>query len=227
MLNKIETPKILTDDLAYLCGVLAGDGSISFRESKGTYQLKCVGNPKNEKLFYFNILRPKFKRVFGFIPKIRYHDSKTTFGFVVYSKILINYLIEFIGLPKGRKYDSLRIPEIFLNNRELLINFIRGVFDTDGCITFKRRYKDYPYYPVISIASRSELFVKDMTNVLKKIGLKVVEIYNYKKKDDRVKLGYTIVSRIEINGKANLDFWMKNIGFLSPKHLKKINKYSM
>ena len=224
MLNKIKIPEI-DDDLAYLCGVLAGDGSISFRESKYTYQLKCVGNPKDEKSFYFNVVGPKFKKVFGFIPNMRYHDSKTTFGFLVCSKILTNYLIKVIGLPSGRKYDSLRIPEIFLNNQQLLINFIRGAFDTDGCITFKKRYRNYPYYPVISIASRSEFFIRDIANILNKLGLKIVEIYNYKKKDVRVELGYTVISRIEINGKNNSRLWIEKIGFSSPKHLEKIKKY--
>lgn len=182
-------------------------------------------NPKDEKSFYFDVIGPKFKKVFGFIPNFRYFNSKTTFGFRVRSKILIKYLINIIGLPNGRKYNSLRIPKIFSNNQELLINFIRGVFDTDGCITFKKRYRNYPYYPVISVSSRSDFFIKDIADILKKLDLKIVESYNYKKKDDRVELGYTIISRIEINGKNNSSLWIEKIGFSSPKHLEKIEKY--
>jgi len=55
--------------------------------------------------------------------------------------------------------------------------------------------------------------------------LKIVEIYNYKKKDVRVELGYTVISRIEINGKNNSRLWIEKIGFSSPKHLEKIKKY--
>ena len=35
-------------DLAYLCGVLAGEGSINIRKNKCDYEIKCVGNPKDE-----------------------------------------------------------------------------------------------------------------------------------------------------------------------------------
>jgi len=38
--------------LAYLSGVLMGDGSIFVREYKHDYCIKCVGNPKDEIKFY-------------------------------------------------------------------------------------------------------------------------------------------------------------------------------
>ncbi|KKQ76846.1 MAG: hypothetical protein UT00_C0030G0001, partial [Parcubacteria group bacterium GW2011_GWA1_38_7] len=42
----------VTSDLAYLCGVFAGDGSISIRLKKHDYEVKCVGNPLDEKEYY-------------------------------------------------------------------------------------------------------------------------------------------------------------------------------
>lgn len=42
MLNKIKIPEI-TNDLAYLCGVLAGDGCIYVRPEKSEYEVSCVG----------------------------------------------------------------------------------------------------------------------------------------------------------------------------------------
>tara|TARA_Y100000310_G_C20665019_1_gene807014 strand:- start:872 stop:1552 length:681 start_codon:yes stop_codon:yes gene_type:complete len=223
VLKHVDLPKRITNDLAYLCGVFAGDGSIHYNKRRGA--LKVVGNPKDEKEFYFNVIQPKFKKIFGFDLNLRHHDSNTTFGFIFSSKMLMGYLVNVIGLPNGRKYEKLKIPEPFLNRDSFLINFIRGVADTDGCITFKKRYRDYPYYPVICLASRSDSFMKEIATILKKVGLKIVEIYNYHKKDERVELGYTIISRIEINGRDNLDLWIEKVGFLSPKHLGKIKKY--
>ena len=223
-MKHIEIPSI-NPDLAYLCGVFAGDGSINFRKNKNEYLLKCVGNPNDEKDFYLNVVGPKFKNIFGFIPNIKYCDGGTTFGFIVYSKELVNYLTQNICLPLGKKYDSLIIPKIFLKDKKLTINFIRGVFDTDGCISFKKRYRSYPYYPVISLSSKSQHFIQENAKLLKSYGFKVVEIYNYKIKDKRILNGFTIINRIELNGRENFKLWLQEIDFFSPKHLDKIDRY--
>jgi len=221
----LKIPNVLSSDLAYLCGVFAGDGSINVRQIKNDYYLKCVGNPQDEKLLYKNIIGPKFKNVFGFTPTFKYHDSKTTYGFTVFSKALITYLNTFIGLPIGKKYESLRIPKVFLSDEKYIISFMRGLFDTDGSICFKKRYRSYPYYPVICLSSSSETLARDVAKILKKLDFKIMELYNYKVIDKRIERGFTVISRIELNGRYNLILWNQKIGFFSPKHLKKINKY--
>ena len=230
MLNKkdklkgLKVPKI-SNNLAYLCGVFAGDGSINFRKNKNEYSIKCVGNPKDEKEFYTQIIAPKFNRVFGFTPEIKERDKKTTFGLVVYSKTLLIYLTQEIGLPLGEKYSSLKIPKKFLKDENLTINFIMGVFDTDGCICFKRKYKNYPYYPTISLSSKSSKFIYEISGILKKWGFNVVETYDYRFKDVITKKGFTEISRLELNGRINLNLWLKKVGFYSPKHLSKIKMW--
>jgi hypothetical protein len=222
--KELKIPTTITSGLAYLCGVFAGDGSISIRSEKYEYSLKCVGNPADEKEFYLQIIKSIFKRVFGHALEIRPFDKKKTFGFRVFSKELVVYLTEVIGLPRGRKYDSLDIPAVFFRDENLLLSFIRGVFDTDGCISFKRKYKIVPYYPVISLSSRSSVFIKSISSVLKDLGFKVSELYDYRLNDIRANNGFTVISRIDLNGQKNLRLWMEKIGFSSPKHLDKIRK---
>jgi len=217
-------PKKITTNIAYLSGVFAGDGSLGYRPKKHEYSLKCVGNPKDEKEFYFKVVGPNFKESFGFLPNIKYFDKNTTFGFRIFSKSLVNYLTKNVGLPLGKKYDSLKIPNEILLHKELLVNFIRGVFDTDGSICFKKKNKNYPYYPVISFSSKSKHFTQEISNFLKKEEFKVVERYDYQVKDKRIKRGFTVINRIELNGRRNFQRWMENIGFSSPKHIKKIKK---
>jgi intein/homing endonuclease len=225
MVNNLIIPERISEDLAYLCGVFAGDGSINFREKKNEYSLKCVGNPKDEQQFYHEVIGPRFERVFGVFPNVKFQDSFTTYGFVIYSKLLYYFLTEKIGLPKGIKYEHLIIPNVFLESKKTTMAFIRGVFDTDGCITFKKRYKLYPYYPVISLSSKSATFIEQISEILKLLGLKPVLLLNYKTVDFRVKNKYTIISRLELNGVKNLEIWLKLIGFFSPKHLYKIKMY--
>lgn len=220
--RKIILPKKITEDLAYICGVIAGDGSINYRIKKKEYSLKIVGNPKDEKEFYNKIISLKFEKIFGVFPHIKYHDNNTTYGFSIYSKTICTYLTEIIELPSGVKYPNLKIPKVFYEKEELLIAFIRGVFDTDGCISFKKKYKSEPYYPVISLASKSKFFIREIAEVLKFLNFKIVEIYDYIISDHRIKQGFTIINKIEINGHINLDLWLKKIDFYSPKHLEKI-----
>jgi len=221
----LKLPKKMTSDLAYLIGVFAGDGSLGYRPNKYEYSLKCVGNPKDEKEFYREIIKPKFKKVFGLQLNIQLFDKGTTFGFRVFSKSLVMYLTKMIGLPLGSKYNSLKVPPIISSNTGLTKQFIKGLFDTDGCISFKKRYRDYPYYPVISFSSKSKTFTKEIAEWLKNNGFKTVEKYDYKMMDERARLGYTLISKIELNGNRNSALWIKTMDFSSPKHLEKIRKY--
>ena len=221
MKKEVILPTKITNELAYLTGILAGDGNIHIR-NKRKYAIKCVGHPQDEQDFYYDIIGPIFNKLFGIILKLKYHDKSTTFGFVLNSKEIVNFFID-IGLPSGRK-DNIRIPRKLKVSERLIINFIRGIFDTDGCITFKKRYRKEPYYPVIIFSSKSKKITKEIACYLKRFKFKIVEIYDYKVKDKRIKRGYTIINRIELNGRKNLELWMKTIGFWSPKHLEKIKK---
>lgn len=218
-------PNNLSPNLAYLCGVMIGDGSIYCREAKNDYVINCVGNPQDEKRFYTDVLGPCFKRVFGFLPNIKEQDSGITFGFRIYSKALFEYFTKVMGLPSGKKYSSLKIPDALKIDNVFLINCIKGIIDTDGSIAFKKKYRTKPYYPVISLSSKSKSLIKDVAKELKKYGFKIVETYDYKLIDNRIKNGFTVINRIELNGKDNLKRWLSIIGFSSPKHLAKIEKY--
>ena len=60
---------------------------------------------------------------------------------------------------------------------------------------------------------------------MKDLGFSFYEVYNYKVYDSRFESGYSQISRIELNGKKNFEKYMHIIGFSSPKHLNKIEKY--
>ncbi len=221
----LKLPSKMTDDLAYLCGVFAGDGHISFDKKKYRYCIKCVGNPKDEKEFYHQIIAPAFEKVFGISVNVKDHDSGITYGFEFFSKALIKYLVDVIGLPSGRKYPGLCIPKVFLSDDELVKSFLRGVYDTDGGLCFKRRYREKPYYPVLNFSSRNKCFIWEISMILKSYGFTFYETYDYRVIDPRLKQGFNLISRIELNGKENFRQWEKIIGFRHPKHLEKISLF--
>ena len=61
----LKIPTKLSEDLAYLCGVLIGDGHLQYRKDRSEYGIICVGHPIDENDFYDDVIAPLFKKVFG------------------------------------------------------------------------------------------------------------------------------------------------------------------
>ena len=216
-IKDLKLPQQIEGDLAYFCGVLAGDGSIGYREKKKEYCIKCVGNPKDEQEYYNILIKDTIKKLFNLDIKPKFHDKKTTYGFSLYSKSVLRYLTEFIGLPLGKKYDKLRIPKIFMNNKELVNSFISGVADTDFHLAIKKGY-----YPVIKGTSKSKKFIEEIKKFLEKEGFKVC-MYERKQFDERVNKNI-VTHDIELSGYKQFIKWMNEIGLKHPKNKEKINR---
>lgn len=219
LVKGLKLPNTISPDLAYIVGVLAGDGNIFVRKDKHDYRIKCVGNPKDEIDFYKEIIAPLFSKVFNIELDLKYQDSNTTYGFYIYSKSLVEFFNKIFELPIGRKYNKLKIPKIIKDNN-LTADFIRGLADTDFGITFRGNRK----FPSIVGSSKSKNFFQEIAKELRSMGFTLCTLYDYKIIDSRLKKGYSIINRIEINGEKNFNLWMREVGFYSPKHLKKIEK---
>jgi hypothetical protein len=215
----LRFPSEVSIDLAYLCGVLAGDGNIHIRKDKYDYAIKCVGNPKDEQEFYNEILVPLFKKVFGLQLKPKFLDKNTTFGITLWSKALVKFLTEIIGLPSSAKHPSLRIPKIF-DTKELKLAFIQGVADTDFCFNIRKCGRTS-----IVGASKTRRFMEEISKEVEELGIRMWKGFDYKIKDDRLKKGFNIINRIEIANKKGILCWLDNIGFRSPKHLEKVRRW--
>ena len=214
----IILPSEVTHDLAYLCGILAGDGHINIREEKHDWLIKVVGNPSNEREFYNDVVKPLFKRVFGLEINLRLQDSGETYGFCTWSRAIVRFLTEIVCLPHGSKYSQLKIPDLFIRNDELVSCFIRGVADTDFYLGLKRGSKAKPIYPVIVGVSKSKDFINEISCWLRQKGFHV-NTYERNQLDTRFKDGFSITHAVELSGHSNFQLWMQVISFSSPKHL--------
>lgn len=186
-------PKEITPDLAYFCGFMAGDGSMGYREDKKDHWIKAVGNPKDEVDYYDIIIKNLIKQLFNISIKPKLHDSGKSYGFSFSSKSIVNYLHNVIGLPIGKKYDSLIIPKYFLSDDILVRNFISGLADTDFHLAIKKRD-----YPVISGVSKSKPFINEVKMFLQKDGYKA-NGYERRQFDKRVNK-ILITHSVEISG---------------------------
>ena len=211
-------PKQVTVDLAYLTGVLAGDGSINVRP-KHDYEIKCVGNV-NEWEFYDFIICPLFRKLFGLEVKAGLHDARTTYGVRIWSKSLVYFFSEKFELPIGKKYDKLKIPHQLKGSNKLINAFVQGLADTDFSLTLKRRYREQQYYPVIVGVSKNRKFMDEVSVYLEGLGFSVSKHFDKVQEDKR--FGKTITHVIQLYGHEQLAKWVTAIGFRNPKHLRQV-----
>ena len=65
---------------------------------------------------------------------------------------------------------------MLLLNMDYIIPFIRGLFDTDGSVSLKKRHTDYHYYPTITIRQKSRDIIKQIESVLKRMNFQFMLI---------------------------------------------------
>lgn len=216
--KKIKFPEI-NKDLAYLCGVLTGDGHIGIRKNKFEYLINCGGNPKDEIEFYDEVIGPLFNNLFNIKVKPKLMSSNRIYGINIWSKELVYYLLDNIGLTKSPKIN-LNVPKIFYKDKQLLFSFISGVADTD--FSFKLRKGTYP---IISGSSKSKNLMEEISKILEDNNFKVFKYFDYKILDSRLIKGFNIINRIDLNGHDQFIRWIQLIGTRHPKNLSKIKQW--
>ncbi|MBY8995985.1 MAG: hypothetical protein KGD59_15655 [Candidatus Heimdallarchaeota archaeon] len=192
-------PTKITPALAYLCGIVNGDGHLH------THWLRVVDETKEHielisKLFVklFNDSGEIFKTRNAWNVELRSSSAVRLFNFLTDQTI------------KGAKYDSLREPLLFKQLGEPYRSlYWRGAMDADG--SFKRR---------ISFASASKTYVLDFKQYLSSIGIKStfyskVKDGNYLHIPAHYKVAYTVQIG-SLNPKKSADLQE----FLHRKHAK-------
>ncbi|MAG47779.1 hypothetical protein CL617_04175 [archaeon] len=218
--NNLKIPKILNNKLAYLIGVHVGDGSMGIYKKGANYYISYTGHIIDEQEYHKEIIKDLFKELFNKRVKINFDRRIKNSSLRTYlnSKAILTFFHKSLRLPMGMKKD-IDIPKIITySNKTIMKYFLRGLADTDFCLTFKKRYKKKHYYPSISFNNQSKYLTKSVINILKKFNINSSVSYNMKsKRNNRINISH----QININGKENLSKWMKKIGFNSAKHLTK------
>ena len=198
----------VNEELAELVGIMFGDGCLSVAAKK---HLIYISGHKVDDLQYHTITtKSLFKNVFNKEVFISFRKDENAL-FIRFSDKLIFDRFTSLGLPVGRKYGALKLPA-FCEETQLFFAFLRGLFDTDGCVVLSKQHRQDPYYPRLEITSKSESFMKEILTKLRKLDF-------YGSVSDK---GGSY--RLELPGHINLDLWVKQIGFHNPKHGNKAEK---
>ncbi|MBU0460236.1 MAG: hypothetical protein KKH52_02775 [Nanoarchaeota archaeon] len=203
----IILPSKLTPLLAEEMGMHLGDGFLS--ASKYDYRLK--GHKLDEKWYYVDYIRHMYKQLYNIDVKLKNYSD--TIGFEIYSKALWEFKVCVLGINPGRK-DDICLPEIIkVNDEDILRRFIRGFFDTDGSVYFMDTNGTGNFYPRLSITQKSKQIIDDLGNIFRMLGFSP-KVYHYKTESHVILYGY-----------SQLKHYENEIGWSSPKHLKKVRRW--
>ncbi len=216
----------LTPGLAELIGAHLGDGCISVTKRYKEYVL--AGDRTEEREYHEYHLIPLFNKEIA-IPFLgrevigKDYPSVGVYGIYEFDRKLADYCIDELKLPVGNKLHA-HIPKYITNckNKEILINFVRGIFDTDGCVCFHKNYtrtynREEHCVPRIEITLISRNMFNELYDILIFLGLRPIL-----KKPYREKPNWSIAYKLILQYKSDIKYWLENIGFNNPKHKTKV-----
>lgn len=213
----------MTHELAEVCGIHAGDG---YLRNDGKRRELDISGGVEEKEYYDNHVVPLFENFFDLTINPRYFSARGTYGFVIRDKRTIKFMHS-LGFPYGKKSLTVSIPEQILcsRNLDIIYRFIRGVFDTDGCLDFNRksggRYTLFKrirdYYPSITISTVSRNLFNGLRELFDKTGF----FYHIKLPQSK-NINWNQEHILCLSGVSNLEKWINNIGF---KNTSKFSRY--
>ena len=205
-LKKIRTPPDSTK-LAEFLGILIGDGHLS------KYQVSISTNAVTDKehaLFSSQLIA----NLFGTNTTVRNKKGENTITVVASSTTLVDFL-NTRGMPIGNKIKTqLRIPDWILKNNDYQKAFIRGLFDTDGCIyldTHKIKGKIYKNMGW-TITSYADNLISGVINLMGGMGFSPT--YRSTQKS------------VYLRRRKEIVRYFTEIGTSNPKHYARYQKFS-
>lgn len=208
----------LNEVFAEFTGIIIGDGHIGKNRAGGSFLFKIVGNPIDE-IGYYSFVSLLLSKIIYKKIKPRLQDQGRSYGLLFGSNLLGKKLCE-LGIPFGKKSHKVIIPDRIYSDSKLNVACLRGIFDTDGCLTLKKRYRKIPYYPVITIKSASRDLILQISNILSQLKIQHSIALNQESYDSRTNKIY-VGHYVHINGFLNVSRWFKLIGTSHPKIKKK------
>lgn len=208
----VKIPKLNNKLLAYEIGVHLGDGSMQIVPKK-THSVRYWGDSNEDWLFVSEVLPKIIKELYNKNVIARKCNDSNKCVLSVCSKAIATFKRDIIGLPAGNKKQIKGLPKFVKKNRNLLINCLRGIGDTDFGLYFHRDGT-----PGLACIMSNKDLIEDIGQEIRNLGI------DAKIKFDIIRMRkgkQNIEHHVKIYCKKNLEKWMKIISFENPKHLTK------
>ena len=211
-------PLKFTKNFALLYGIMLGDGCLSLVYGKRKFVV-ISGSMADDIPFFEKIVKPIIKGLIGKDIPIKFRNKKNTIDLNFVKNSLFDFIRSF-GFPIGKKGINLFIPKQFYD-RKLVKYVIKGFFATDGSLVLTDN--NGTLYPRVEANGISKSLIKEISDFLNSRNINC-KFYEAKRKNHNWK-SWQQQYRIQINGKNNLKKFVREIGFVNPKQLEKLNRY--
>ncbi|MBI2232441.1 MAG: hypothetical protein HYU56_00840 [Candidatus Aenigmarchaeota archaeon] len=206
----MKIPKEITPDIAELFGIITGDGYVRIKHPVWL-SIECSANERD---YIDRHVKNIVQKIFGIEVKTRFYNRngiKNTYGFCITKSeiplFLSNYNLHF-------KHTVISVPEIILSgNSTLKKRFLRGLIDTDGCMSFIKKKEEYSY-PRLNVSSVSVDLMSHVCEMFRE--------FNIKGSFWAMKTPKLPLLRFEIKGKM-VEKYMKTIGSKNPNIISKFS----
>ncbi len=203
------------EKIAEFVGIMLGDGCIGIYglehngRMKKQHQLKVTLDSRNQE--YVKYVSNILSEVLGTTPKIHNKKTENATDLRIFKREKIRYVIEKIGLKLSPKWGRMEIPPHYSKGK--LARFvIKGLFDTDGCVTIFNN--NSTIYPRLEIRMSPSPAQKQIEEILLENG------FNFK--IQQLERGKT---KIRISGRRELKKWFDLVGSSNPVHLNKALRF--
>jgi len=182
---------------------MLGDGC--FYKGPRCYQIAISFNKKETA--YLSKVKKLFLILFS-EEKFSVQELESEFLLRTYSTKIAKIFLE-NGLSTGNKTKrELRIPTWITSNENFIKSFIRGLFDTDGCI-----YRKYSSYIQIQLKLANKTLMEDVRLALVNLGFNPTKlIFDFDKTHNSKRWKFYLSRQAEIHR------FIKEVGFRNPKH---------
>ena len=197
--NNFFYPSYLTEDYAYLLGLLIGDGKCNCQD--GIWICVCEKELKEK-------VKDLFKRLFKREPKIFGH-------WAFMGGVELRAYLKHLGLDFWKAEDKEVPKSVYLAPQNVVAAFLRGFFDTDGSVCIYGRNKNSLD---IKASSVSPKLIKEIQQLLLNFGI-ISDIVKIKRKGERFCInGIQRESRhdiyyLHIKGGISCKIFKERIGF--------------
>lgn len=221
-IKKCKFPKELDEDLAYLFGLLVGDGCVSIGK-RSHYRVIFVNNDVELVSSFKNLM----KKYFDLEPSSEVYKNGS-YHLEYYSKLVVEFFVV-CGVTSTTALDK-KIPFVIKrSNKNCFMAFIKGLMDTDGSC-YVSYNADGKMSCEVSLSTSSEQLGREIQSVLLNIG--VVSNFNLSTKsckklllNRKIKSNCANAYKVRITGFYNLYLYNKEVSFKLSRKRNKLEKY--
>lgn len=202
--KNIGLPRIMNKDLAFLLGALTSEGS--FHRGQILFSNKDVSFYNKVK----SIIKTQFKDIKIYEREIKGGCKELS----IYHQKVVKFL-DYIGFSL-EKSDKKEVPfSILLSKREVLKEFLIGLFEGDGSVSYKKDKRNNGECIELNYNSKSKILIKQLKIIL--LNFNIVTTSPFKDKRNNC-------LKLIISGTHNIKNFQKQINFFSNRKKNRLAK---